>query len=205
MKIPFTSLGQICALGAVILTGCASDRAVSKIAIHAAQNVAAYDAEVSNKVAAEKAFYQSQTASLRKILGGVSAPVADDPEATELARLRSSLPYGRIETVGHREARIMADRIAAGSTPATMEELINYIESGVAREQTDLLDFIQRQRTLAGEFQKSLIPIEQQKEQLKQLRNSLTQLAAKPKLGDQLKLAIEFGRAIQEEIKKQKN
>jgi hypothetical protein len=198
------------ALGSLFLGACANDRAVSRIALHTAQSVAGYDAAVSRKVAAEKAFYQRELTDLRQILGGIPSDEvlglaeARQPAQTELERLQNSLPYGRVVTSAQRDARILADRIINGSSPAAMEALVSYVDAGVSAEQADVLDFIKRQRALANDFQAGLAPIKQQQDQLKALRNAMTQLAAKPSLGDQIKIASEFAKAVKEQLDSKK-
>jgi hypothetical protein len=81
-----------------------------------------------------------------------------------------------------------------------MEALVSYVDAGVSAEQADVLDFIKRQRALANDFQAGLAPIKQQQDQLKALRNAMTQLAAKPSLGDQIKIASEFAKAVKEQL-----
>jgi hypothetical protein len=206
MKLSPHFIPQAALALSILLSGCAADREAGRIAIHTAQNIAAYDQVVSQKVAAEKAFYQQQLGTLREILGGVSdiTEPMTTPEAAAKEKLQRTLSYGRIITTAQRDARIAADRIIVSAKPTGMEQLVTYIDKGVAQEQADLLDFIKRQRSLANDFRASLVPIKQQQEELKALRTSLTQLAAKPTLFDQLKLAIDFGQAVKKELENKK-
>jgi len=186
----------------MLSTGCTANRHAQQLASRVLQETIKYEAEVDKKVAAEKAFYVEQRQLIRLTLGGNSA--ITNPEAAEVMPIEKTLIYGRIRTNAERGARLVADEILASDPPRITARVIEYVDVGLKEDQAFYLGVLERQRQLTIDLLTKLEKLEQQKARLRNVRNYLTTLATQPSVSAQLTEIVEIGKAVAEQLKKQK-
>lgn len=184
-----------------VCAGCAADRDARQLAIHVIQDTVKYEAEVDKKITAEKTFYREQQARIRAALIGKAKITAIDEETNEI---RQTLIYGRIRTDAERDARLTADEIVSSNPPRLIGHIIDYLVKGLKEDQAFCLDISERQRRLSENLLASLEKLDQQKENLKNVRKRLTVLATQPDIYAQLNEIVEFGKAVEEQMSKEK-
>jgi hypothetical protein len=182
--------------------GCAANRHAQELASRVLQQTVKYEAEVDKKAAAEKAFYVDQRELIRLVLGGNSA--ITEPTADKGTAIQKTLIYGRIRSNAERGARLVADEIVAADAPRIMGRVIEYIDLGVKEDRTFYLGILERQRQLTVDLLTKLEKLEQQKARLRSVRNHLTTLATQPDISAQLTELVEFGKAVEDQLKKEK-
>jgi hypothetical protein len=194
----------------LLACGCAADRQARTLAVRVDQDIAAYENAIDAKVNAENKFYRDQLETIRQYLGGNSAITigtntspSNYANLTDEGRVQKTLPFGRIITHAEHGARIESEKlIAAQKDPPVMATIIAYVGDGLNEEQSDYLDFLERQRQLADSFNSSLAKIDEQKQKLASVRKRLASLAVKPSTASQFQALFAFGEAVRNELNK---
>lgn len=214
-------------LSMFLVSACQGPRYAKNSAIQMNKLTLEYETKVSNKIAAEQAFYLDQGAILRCVLSGSVAPtdasdmptkcsnirkkdppekIASNNQEKESITVKDTVVYSRISSGAWRDAILLAEKLASSQTqPMINTSLIQFMRSGLEEDWDTYRQAIQRQQQMRVELLEGLEKMDQQTERLKTIQKELDKLVKKPSLQTNLKQYLEIAKAINKKLNEDNN
>ncbi|MCB1949634.1 hypothetical protein [Nitrosomonas sp.] len=214
---------------AVLISACSGPKHAKDAAIQMNRITLEYDAEVSKKVDAEKAFYNKQRKDLRNVLSG-STDITKPPEAKQNTTtepqskftennnssgnetdnvknitIKDTVVYGQIRTKAQRDAILLSEKLSGAQTQLMIRtNLFQFIRNGLEEDWNAYRDANHRQQQLRVELLEGLEKIDQQTSRLKTIQKELEKLSKDPSIQSSFKQYLKIGEAITEKLKAKK-
>src|SRR5262245_51685141 len=149
-------------------SSCVANKQAANLATQTSRLTLEYEQARDAKVGAEKKFYAEQKETLRQILGGTSAITS--PATKDLGD-QKTVAYGRIVTTTERDAIALTEAfIASPGIPQVWSELTRFLEKGLQDDWEAYLETRRRQERLNTALVTELVTVDQQTEQLENIR-----------------------------------
>jgi hypothetical protein len=189
-------------LGSIALAAC-GDTAAQTLAAHTAALTASYEKQVSDKVNAERAFYESQRQNLIESLAGYRP--SDTGRLPTVGQVKESIYYLSIKTNAQRDALVTADAIVTSNGDKILTPVLKYIDAGVKEERELYVALSNSEVQLDTKLAAGLRPLDEQADRLATVRSRLVSLSQPLSEWDQLQQVIDLGRGTQKLIQSKKN
>lgn len=203
--------------------GCMGNKQSQNLAKHTWQSLINYETQITNKINAENAFYQTQLLNIRrgligysslqelkgdstkKTLGNDNATTIEacDMENSSDKKTKKTLLYGRIFVSAHRDARITADSLLHSSSPKIMTAIIQVADRGIKEDIFFYQELVKREKDLSENFIVNLRKLNQEKARLKIVRDNLSKLSAEADIDEILPILRTHGEVIANELEKE--
>ncbi len=216
---------SIVLFGVVLISACSGPKFAKNTAIQMNRTILEYDAKISKKIDAEKAFYNDQRKILRNVLSG-STDITNPPEAKQnpstesqfqstennnsssseannvkIITIKDTVAYGQIRTNAQREAILLSEKLSsAQAQPMISTNLIQYIRNSLEEDWNKYREANHRQQQLRVELLEGLEKIDQQAIRIKNIQKELDKLSKDPSIESSLKQYLEIGKAITEKL-----
>lgn len=184
------------------LHGCTANLQSQQLALHTWQSLIRYETEVSDKINAENAFYQTQLLNFRRGLTGFTSLSESTGRSNQKDKINieNSLLYGRIYTNAQRDALLTADSLLHASSPKISTAIIQMIDKGFNEDISHYQEIAKRDKELSENFLSSLVKLNQEKIKLGKARDNLAKLSKDSDLDERLSILSEHGQVIAKEL-----
>ncbi len=183
-----------------ILSACEAPKEAREMAAQTTAAVAAYEKEISNKIKAEKAFYQKDAGGMREYLTGRANLGTRGGDESKQPEVKRTLVYGRIVNGTHRDARLAAEAMIFSPKVDVMGKSIAFVRKGVEEDLALYREISARRTHLRESFLKELAKIDQQKARLAKVKKGLSKLSKSSDPADRFKLIAKHAKAIKDAI-----
>lgn len=192
-------LGLVSAVALALLGGCAGN-ASQQVALNTLKATTEYEKQLTAKIAAESAFYETRGRILSDSLAG---PSVDLEKGIEEVDVKQTWLYGHIRTLNERDALDTAGRMLSvppGRIPSMVRDYtlrsIEVSREGISRVRAERL-------ALAEKSASALQPVEIQKRRLAALRKGLAELSADRARAADTARFVAFAKTVVGELRKQ--